>query len=38
VPIGFCLIVIRTLQAVSRDIAAIRNGLPAYRGKAMFEE
>jgi C4-dicarboxylate transporter, DctQ subunit len=38
VPIGFSLIFIRTLQAMSRDIAAIRNGLPAYRGKAMFEE
>jgi TRAP-type C4-dicarboxylate transport system permease small subunit len=38
VPIGFSLIVIRTLQAMARDIAAIREGRPAYRGKAMFEE
>jgi TRAP-type C4-dicarboxylate transport system permease small subunit len=38
VPIGFSLVVIRSLQASWRDIADIRAGRPAYQGKAMFEE
>jgi len=38
VVIGFSLIVIRSLQAVYRDVRSLRAGQPAYRGKAMFEE
>lgn len=38
VPIGFSLIVIRSLQAMWRDIANLRSGRPVYRGKALFED
>ena len=38
VPIGFVLITIRCIQAISRDVADIRAGRPAYQGKALFEE
>ena len=38
VPIGFVLITIRCVQAISRDVADIRAGRPAYQGKALFEE
>jgi len=37
-PLGFALIVFRTLQAIARDIADIRGGRPVFAGKAMFEE
>jgi TRAP-type C4-dicarboxylate transport system permease small subunit len=37
-PIGFGLIILRTLQAIVRDIADLRAGRPAFAGKAMFEE
>jgi len=38
VPIGFALIVLRSIQALVRDAADIRAGRPAYQGKALFEE
>jgi TRAP-type C4-dicarboxylate transport system permease small subunit len=38
VPIGFILIVIRSVQAMSRDIADMRAGRPVYKGKALFED
>jgi TRAP-type C4-dicarboxylate transport system permease small subunit len=38
VPIGFSLIVFRSLQAMRQDIIALRAGQPAYRGKALFED
>jgi TRAP-type C4-dicarboxylate transport system permease small subunit len=38
VPLGFALIVLRTLQGMARDIADIRAGRPVFTGKAMFEE
>lgn len=38
VPIGFVLIVFRSLQALRRDVADIRAGRAAYTGKALFEE
>jgi TRAP-type C4-dicarboxylate transport system permease small subunit len=38
VPIGFTLIVVRSLQMLRRDIADLRAGRPAYQGKALFEE
>ena len=38
VPIGFALITMRCIQAISRDMADIRAGRPAYQGKALFEE
>lgn len=38
VPIGFALIVLRSLQNIRRDWGDIRAGRPAYAGKAMFEE
>lgn len=38
VPIGFLLITIRSIQAIINDVADIRAGRPAYRGKALFEE
>jgi TRAP-type C4-dicarboxylate transport system permease small subunit len=37
-PIGFALIVLRSLQAMHRDIADLRAGHPVFTGKAMFEE
>ena len=38
VPIGFTLIVLRSLQALWRDIGDIRAGRPVFKGKALFEE
>jgi TRAP-type C4-dicarboxylate transport system permease small subunit len=38
VPIGFTLVIIRSLQSSWRDIGDLRAGRPAYHGKAMFEE
>lgn len=38
VPIGFFLIVLRSCQAISRDLADLRAGRPAFHGKALFEE
>ena len=38
VPIGFTLIVMRSLQALWRDIGDIRAGRPVFKGKALFEE
>ena len=38
VPIGFCLIVWRSLQALWRDIGDIRAGRTVFKGKALFEE
>ena len=38
VPLGFMLIVLRTIQAMVRDIADLRAGRPVYMGKTMFEE
>jgi TRAP-type C4-dicarboxylate transport system permease small subunit len=38
VPLGFTLIVLRTIQAMLRDIADLRAGRPVYMGKTMFEE
>lgn len=38
VPIGFTLIVLRSLQALLRDVADIRNGRAVYIGKALFED
>jgi TRAP-type C4-dicarboxylate transport system permease small subunit len=37
-PIGFALIILRTLQAIVRDIADLRAERPVFTGKAMFEE
>ena len=38
VPIGFTLIVLRSLQALSHDVADMRAGRPVNKGKALFEE
>ena len=38
VPIGFALIVFRSLQGIVRDWADLQAGRPVYAGKAMFEE
>lgn len=38
VPIGFALIVLRSVQAIVRDWRDLRAGRPVYAGKAMFEE
>jgi C4-dicarboxylate transporter, DctQ subunit len=38
VPLGFSLIVIRSIQSMRRDLADMRAGRPVYRGKALFEE
>ena len=37
-PIGFALIILRTLQAIARDVRDLRAGRPVFVGKAMFEE
>lgn len=37
-PLGFALIIVRTLQAIARDIADLRAGRPVFVGKAMFDE
>lgn len=38
VPLGFALIIVRVLQSMQRDIADLRAGREAWRGKAMFED
>lgn len=38
VPLGFGLIIIRSVQAMLRDVADMRAGRPVYKGKALFEE
>lgn len=38
VPIGFALIVLRSLQMMMRDMRDLRAGRSAYRGKALFED
>ncbi len=38
VPIGFALIVLRSVQALRRDVSDMRAGRPIYKGKALFEE
>ena len=38
VPIGFALIVLRSLQRIAVDIADMRAGRPIFKGKALFEE
>ncbi len=38
VPLGFGLIIIRSIQAMQRDITDMRAGRPVYKGKALFEE
>jgi TRAP-type C4-dicarboxylate transport system permease small subunit len=38
VPIGFALILIRSIQSMLRDFADMHAGRPAYKGKALFEE
>lgn len=38
IPIGFTLIVFRSLQAMRRDIVDMRAGRSVYRGKALFED
>ena len=38
VPIGFGLIILRSLQAMRRDVGDMRAGRPVFRGKALFEE
>ena len=38
VPIGFMLIVLRSMQALHRDISDLRAGREAFKGKALFEE
>jgi TRAP-type C4-dicarboxylate transport system permease small subunit len=38
VPLGFILIVVRSLQAIRRDVSDLRAGREAYAGKALFEE
>lgn len=38
VPIGFALIVLRSLQGIARDARDLAAGRPPFAGKAMFEE
>ena len=38
VPIGFALVVIRSVQGIVGDWAALREGREPFAGKAMFEE
>jgi TRAP-type C4-dicarboxylate transport system permease small subunit len=38
VPLAFALVVVRTLQAMRRDLADLRAGRAAFTGKALFEE
>lgn len=37
VPLGFCMMVVRLLQSIKRDIADIRAGREAYAGQLLFE-
>lgn len=38
VPLAFALTVVRTLQAMRRDLADLRAGRPPFAGKTLFEE
>lgn len=38
VPIGFVLILIRSLQSIRRDVSDMRAGRSVFKGKALFEE
>lgn len=38
VPLAFCLVLLRSLQAIWRDLADLRAGREPFAGKAMFEE
>lgn len=38
VPIGFALVIFRSLQGLWRDLGDLRSGREPYAGKAMFEE
>ncbi len=38
VPIGFALVIFRSLQGMWRDIGDLRAGREPFAGKAMFEE
>ena len=38
VPLGFTLVVFRSLQAIARDWRDMRAGRPVFAGKAMFDE
>lgn len=38
VPIGFALVIFRSLQAMLGDLRALRTGAEPFAGKAMFEE
>ena len=38
VPVGFALVVLRSIQAMRRDLADLRAGREAFAGKALFEE
>ena len=38
VPIGFALVVLRSLQNIVRDLQGLRSGAEPFAGKAMFEE
>ena len=38
VPLGFSLIVLRSLQRLKDDFAALRAGEPVFKGKALFED
>jgi TRAP-type C4-dicarboxylate transport system permease small subunit len=37
IPLGFCMMVVRLLQSIKRDIGDIRAGREAYAGKLLFE-
>lgn len=38
VPLGFTLVVFRSLQAIARDWRDMQAGRPVFAGKAMFDE
>ncbi len=38
VPIGFTLVVVRSVQGIVRDVRDLAAGRPVYAGKAMFDE
>jgi len=37
VPIGFTLIIYRLVQSILRDFHHLRNGMPVFTGKKMFD-
>ena len=37
VPVGFALIIYRLVQSIFRDFHHLRNGIPVYTGKKMFD-